>query len=335
VRAAETLSTFISSVYLSTPEYIRKKDPGACDFEALSALTCGNELPWKKAPWVNKLNGQPIRAVNLGGLFVLQRWMLTGMFDWDGTGITDQLSFSQHCGDFGICETLTDHWNNWYQPFDFEQMAAAGLNSVRIPVGFWYFEELSGLAPLAPTPYIKPSVSIRDASHPITRIIALAKASGLQVILVQDAVTLDSLPFITVDDVAAITTKTAVAIATYIGALKDNFDLGNVILLEIGTAPDLDDTVAVKTSISGIRATFPNLPVMFLEHSSVASSILSTDSNVFIDTNVYHGTSVPDIASDTAAADREKMFAHEKIACKCACVSSPVSYFTATLICSY
>ena len=30
---------------------------------------------------------------------------------------------------------------------------------------------------------------------------------------------------------------------------------------------------------------------------------------------MYHGQAVPDIASDTSAGDREKMYAHEKIAC--------------------
>ena len=49
-HAVFVVDQFIKSVYFSTPEYIRKKDPGACDFEAMSTYTCGKEEPWRSAP---------------------------------------------------------------------------------------------------------------------------------------------------------------------------------------------------------------------------------------------------------------------------------------------
>lgn len=64
-KAVYVLNEFIKSVYMSSPEYVRARDPGACDFEAMSELKCGKELPWRTAPWFSKLNA-PIRGVNLG-----------------------------------------------------------------------------------------------------------------------------------------------------------------------------------------------------------------------------------------------------------------------------
>ena len=85
-HAIEKLDTFIESVYMSSPEYIRKKDAGSCDFEAMSVFQCGKEKPYKTAPWASKLNYAPIRAVNIGGLFTMQRWITPSLIDWDKTG---------------------------------------------------------------------------------------------------------------------------------------------------------------------------------------------------------------------------------------------------------
>jgi glucan 1,3-beta-glucosidase len=60
------------------------------------------------------------------------------------------------------------------------KMRKAGLNSIRLPVGHWYFTELSHV-PVEP--YILPSESIFDEFHPITSIIRFAKEAGLYVIL--------------------------------------------------------------------------------------------------------------------------------------------------------
>ena len=39
--AVATMDEFISFVYQSTPAYVRERDPGACDMEAMSVLQCG------------------------------------------------------------------------------------------------------------------------------------------------------------------------------------------------------------------------------------------------------------------------------------------------------
>jgi hypothetical protein len=79
-----------------------------------------------------------------------------------------------------------------------------------------------------------------------------------------------------------------------------------------GSGDDLGDRHKIDRSIAAIRASSPELPVMVLETSTAPHDKYA---DVYIATKVFHGVTVPDIASDTPAADREKMFAHEKIAC--------------------
>lgn len=60
----------------------------------------------KTAPWYDQIKA-PIRAVNIGGLFVLERWILPTFTKWgEETGIVDQHSFSEKCGELGTCDEL-------------------------------------------------------------------------------------------------------------------------------------------------------------------------------------------------------------------------------------
>jgi aryl-phospho-beta-D-glucosidase BglC (GH1 family) len=97
-------------------------------------------------------------AVNIGGLFVLERWITPNLVEWGNrTGIIDQHSFSQICQYKGNCDILRKHWATWYTQEDFDHMKESGLNAIRLPVGYWYFEEISGYSS---KPYINPVESI-------------------------------------------------------------------------------------------------------------------------------------------------------------------------------
>ena len=148
------LDQFIHSVFYSSID----KDIGACDFETLSEFVCGREKPWQSTPWAEKLKA-PIRAVNIGGLFVLERWITPNLFNWgkETTGIVDQHTFSIQCHELGICNVLNTHWKEWYTQDDFYNMKKNNLNAIRLPVGYWYFEEISGFTAY---PYLKPVESI-------------------------------------------------------------------------------------------------------------------------------------------------------------------------------
>lgn len=76
-----------------------------------------------------------MRGVNTGGWFVLEPWITPSIFE--GNGAVDEYSFTQELGRDAAKSRLQDHWNSWITPDDFNRMAGAGLNFVRIPIGYW------------------------------------------------------------------------------------------------------------------------------------------------------------------------------------------------------
>ncbi|KAH7930933.1 glycoside hydrolase family 5 protein [Leucogyrophana mollusca] len=84
---------------------------------------------------------EKVRGVNLGGWLVLEPWITPSLFDNTGnTDIVDEWTF----GEFQDLDTATsvlqNHWNTWITETDFANIAAAGLNHVRLPIGYWAFE---------------------------------------------------------------------------------------------------------------------------------------------------------------------------------------------------
>eukprot|EP01041_Mallomonas_annulata_P007992 gene7992-16355_t len=310
-HALEVLDHFIQSVYMSSPEYIRRKDPGACDMEAMSAYICGKEKPWKSVPWASKLNA-PIRAVNIGGLFVMQRWITPGLIDWFGTGISNEKSFAEKCKQYKICDRLPQHWKNFYSANDFFQMKKLGLNSIRLPVAWWFFGGFPSM--------VLPDEDILDEYHPLTNIIRYAKSANLQVIL-----EISQLTEMYTKNLEDTTVATSIAVASYINHIKKKFHLDNIMILGLSvvTSSITEEIAIFDKSIKKIRSIEPFLPIMVLESSQTTPSY----DNVYLTTKVYHGMAVQDIASDTSAGDREKMFAHEKIACG---YQAPLHFTTCT-----
>lgn len=90
--------------------------------------------PYKRAPSFD-YNGQKVRGVNTGGWFVLEPWITPSMFE--GNGAVDEYTLTQELGSDAAYSKLSQHWNSWITEDDFKQMASAGLNHVRIPIGYW------------------------------------------------------------------------------------------------------------------------------------------------------------------------------------------------------
>lgn len=83
-----------------------------------------------------------IRGVNLGGWFVLEAWMSPSLFTADlvARGAVDQWTYMTAVSNNNLALSLLQaHWNTWITEADFQAIAAAGLNTVRIPVGHWTF----------------------------------------------------------------------------------------------------------------------------------------------------------------------------------------------------
>jgi glucan 1,3-beta-glucosidase len=89
---------------------------------------------------------------------MLERWITPNLVEWGNTtGIKDQKSFSERCVELDTCEVLRNHWYSWYTQKDFDDMKKFELNTVRLPVGYWYFEEISGYTS---APFLMPKESI-------------------------------------------------------------------------------------------------------------------------------------------------------------------------------
>jgi len=86
-----------------------------------------------------------VRGVNFGNWFLLEKWMAHYMFHNETTG----KPFEDHCtaiDEQGLMNALSlaerkrrmeEHWNTWITEDDIIWIAARGINSVRVPIGYW------------------------------------------------------------------------------------------------------------------------------------------------------------------------------------------------------
>ncbi|KIM70272.1 glycoside hydrolase family 5 protein [Scleroderma citrinum Foug A] len=84
---------------------------------------------------------QKVRGVNLGGWLVLEPWITPSLFDNTGnSGIVDEWTFCQYQNYNTAKNVLQNHWDTWITEDDFVAIADAGLNHVRLPIGYWAFD---------------------------------------------------------------------------------------------------------------------------------------------------------------------------------------------------
>ncbi|KAI9838903.1 MAG: hypothetical protein M1819_004111 [Sarea resinae] len=118
-------------------------------------------------------DAETVYGVNLGGWFVLEPWITPSIFDeWsNGGGVVDEYTLCQTLGYDAAYSLLSEHWNSWITQDDFNEIAAAGLNHVRIPIGYWAFTLLEG------DPYVQGQLNVLDQA------IGWAAGAGLKVII--------------------------------------------------------------------------------------------------------------------------------------------------------
>ncbi|KAF7972591.1 hypothetical protein HWV62_17392 [Athelia sp. TMB] len=104
---------------------------------------------------------EKVRGVNLGGWLVLEPWITPSLFDNTGnSAIVDEWTFGQLQKTSVAKATLQNHWNTWITESDFKAIAAAGLNHVRLPIGYWAFEVGPGEPYIqGQLPYLKKAVT--------------------------------------------------------------------------------------------------------------------------------------------------------------------------------
>ncbi|KAH3903341.1 glycoside hydrolase family 5 protein SCDLUD_000967 [Saccharomycodes ludwigii] len=127
-------------------------------FSFLSHIATASPVPPKKNPvdqqivldkrYLNYADFT-VQGVNVGGWLVLEPYINPSLFeafrtnDDNDDGIpVDEYHYCEALGQEEATSRLQAHWSSWYTEADFEQMAAVGLNMVRIPIGYWAFQTL-------------------------------------------------------------------------------------------------------------------------------------------------------------------------------------------------
>jgi glucan 1,3-beta-glucosidase len=83
----------------------------------------------------------------------------------------DEYTLSQTLGTTATQSLLQQHWTSWITETDFQQIAAAGLNHVRIPIGYW------ALVALPEDPYVQGQLEVLGTA------LEWARTYGLNVLL--------------------------------------------------------------------------------------------------------------------------------------------------------
>lgn len=107
--------------------------------------------------------------MNTGGWFVLEPWITPSLFE--GNGGIDEYTLTQELGKDAAYSKLSQHWNSWITQADFAEMAAAGLNHVRIPIGYW------SVIPIEGDPYVQGAYDV------LGQALDWAQAAGLKVMI--------------------------------------------------------------------------------------------------------------------------------------------------------
>ncbi|PWY72373.1 exo-beta-1,3-glucanase [Aspergillus heteromorphus CBS 117.55] len=114
---------------------------------------------------------QIVRGVNLGGWLVTEPWITPSIYDKAGGGVVDEWTLTKTLGPDEARKRLSSHWSSFISQDDFSRIAQAGLNHVRIPIGYW------ALAPIEGEPYIDGQLEFLDKA------INWARGAGLKVII--------------------------------------------------------------------------------------------------------------------------------------------------------
>lgn len=319
--------------------------PASCSFEGVASLYCGEDRtrPWRFAPWTKLLGNKPIRGVNVGGLFVLEPWICPGFTEW-GDEIRDQYTYSinSNISTEAKMKAFDEHWSTFYTEEDFKNMRNYGINTARIPVGWWYFAKDAGLDP---SPYLIPKQDILDdLTHPISKTIAIADKYGIKVILdlhgapnsqngldnsgirsmVPDAEKWGDTWFYE-EKYQAQTIQILEVMTRYINMLNSK-GVNNIIMLELMNEPwvfgDMSIVrnfyVAAITKVRRINSTLPLLVCDAFRHEEWHWLLRQKGfdfRNVYMDTHLYHAFNPSDVASDNPHDDMMKQITASNMAC--------------------
>lgn len=100
---------------------------------------------------------------------MLEPWITPSLFE--GNAAVDEYTLTQILGKDEAQRVLSNHWSSWITQDDFGQIAAAGLNHVRIPIGYW------SVIPIEGEPFVQ------GAYEHFGQALDWANAAGLKVMI--------------------------------------------------------------------------------------------------------------------------------------------------------
>ncbi|KAI5806091.1 glycoside hydrolase superfamily [Geopyxis carbonaria] len=84
-----------------------------------------------------------LRGVNLGSLFIVEPWMASDAWTAMGCGGHEsEFDCMRALGQAAGNAAFARHWDSWITPSDLDQIVALGLNTVRVPIGYWMREDI-------------------------------------------------------------------------------------------------------------------------------------------------------------------------------------------------
>ncbi|KAK9768524.1 hypothetical protein K7432_000737 [Basidiobolus ranarum] len=81
-----------------------------------------------------------IRGANLGGWLLLEPWITPSIFEQfrgKKDAAVDEYTFCARLGKTEAYKQLKKHWETWVTESDIQKLSKYGLNTVRIPYGYW------------------------------------------------------------------------------------------------------------------------------------------------------------------------------------------------------
>lgn len=144
-------------------------------FTALCAASLASAAPnvVNRAASGFNWGNEKIKGCNIGGWLVLEPYITPSIFKQfpDSKGIVDEYTLTKSLGaQQAYNQVLKKHWETFARWEDFKRIKDAGFNAVRIPIGFWAYDN-------AGTPYASGAAPFIDAA------IDWARSLGLKVLI--------------------------------------------------------------------------------------------------------------------------------------------------------
>lgn len=161
---------FISHFGTGSASIVSSHQESERDREALAKITdLHYRLPFDKRSVAFNFGETPVRGLNIGGWLVLEPWITPSIFrNLDQSlGIVDEFTLTQKLGTDAAYRILKPHWDTWCTFADFQKIANAGFNTVRIPIGYWAYMLVDG------EPYTQGAAQYLDAAIDWARVLGL------------------------------------------------------------------------------------------------------------------------------------------------------------------